>query len=70
MSTRAHEWLAGRTRWVQYPNLRATPRFWKHQMPLWKRLLLFSFGMFAIMFSAIMFFFLAMFFWALISSVI
>lgn len=52
---RAQEWAADRFSFVQYPNIslasgqREPVRFFKHQMPLWKRIALIQFGLIAIL---------------------
>lgn len=69
--TRAHEWLADRVSWVQYPNVRAEhgrSLVWKYEMPWYQRMALVVMGVGLIGVSAIALFFLGVLFWAVLTA--
>jgi hypothetical protein len=56
---RAHEWLADRVDWVQYPGIRPVAhkreKFWTYEMPVWQRLYMAMVSLFAlVVFGAVL----------------
>jgi hypothetical protein len=67
--TRAHEWAADNISWVQYPDVIGIKKpFFKHQMPFWKRYLLFVVGIAGLLLSAILLFVIVWIVWAVITA--
>jgi len=66
---RAHEWLADRVSWVQYPNVRGPKQpFFKHEMPIMNRVALALFGAGLVVVSLIALSMFCLLFWALLFS--
>lgn len=76
---RAHEWLAKRVSWIQYPGVRIIPKMerepmfrWKTEMPLWQRFFILCMSLLLLIvgtvFAVIVCNFLYLFVRALVSS--